>query len=1036
MPQDNLSLRTEIVTVPKQHWVDQRLDGYSDWSLPFWRELFQNSVDNGADRIDIRMGPADGRGAFGEAASVGRVVRVNFADNGTGMDEDTIRKVFFSAGASTKRGVDGKTGGFGTARIMLCWSQARYAIRTNGLFVEGDGSSFTCERTADAIATRRAMLTALEASGETARAAIVRADIAALEGGAADRKGAEFEIDIDPTEGTWNKVDEAKLRRRLTEYLEMSQVPAKVFLNGEEIKLETRRGPARRQLTAEIEGESVPFASVHLSESKKAKYKGKVIVRVNGAVMFTRDTEAQQQVIVELDPAMSRSVLTDSRDGMKGPFQDSFSAFMDTMAVDTQTALKEMEDRKYEVIRGSLGDMRILREDPAKAGEATPDEGTVTLEGAAVANFLENAIADEQRRHDKDVRGLKPIVPLQNAEVAATAGDALASVMEDVRANAASLLETVPESLRPEWEVFAAAAGRDPSRALASASPALAAHLLLEVRRREVTAGTAAGPVHVHDLHVLREDKFTGDKRMQYAMRVWKPTFWKVGDKAFGGGTSGHWNAPHQLFAVWTACVRYAVDILAQQHPSLAKDGGVKFATGWYFGKSKEEWNYETGRYEPRRTGAKYRKLDDGTHVFLLNPVLDSGEPAFDLAADDDAATNENGVSGMGRILALVKHEVAHAVSESHNERFASALTKLDSAFSQIRHIQGVHKAAKAAADAVAAAYGRGSSRLQAMDPDVFEGPVVAPEAPKGEAKGEKARSPRRLPRPAERLMAHAAPLAMGVIGAVASPENESLPGAREAMETLASASTVNPDGTRTIDCDRLAAAELAVSATMKEARIEAAGIARAAEAPEPSPEPVRAAPAASGWDSLESDLDFAAEHASTVSNLGDAFGAPPPREAASPPAPVANGWDDLDTAFDAASSYAVTGSLADLAGEGQVEVPMLPPPAPVLEPVAEPVRSASIPAPRAEPAPAAPLVGAEMSLDDFGFDTPLAAPAPVPVPPPAPPSPAPPPPAQAPLPPASPSGPPAVLVSDPRLDALLGEDFEIGDVSPSPMRR
>jgi hypothetical protein len=50
--------------------------------------------------------------------------RVRFADDGTGMTRRTLEEVFFALGRTTKDGED-SIGGFGRARIILCFAPGR-----------------------------------------------------------------------------------------------------------------------------------------------------------------------------------------------------------------------------------------------------------------------------------------------------------------------------------------------------------------------------------------------------------------------------------------------------------------------------------------------------------------------------------------------------------------------------------------------------------------------------------------------------------------------------------------------------------------------------------------------------------------------------------------------------------------------------------------------------------------------------------------------------------------------------------------------
>src|SRR3546814_15961123 len=92
-----------------------------------------------------------GKGSFGRDPSLDNVVRIVFDDDGCGMDRDVLDDVYFAPGETTKK--DGEfTGGYGRARLMTCFSQVRYGIRTHDCGVEGDGPDYTNLATDDGLA--------------------------------------------------------------------------------------------------------------------------------------------------------------------------------------------------------------------------------------------------------------------------------------------------------------------------------------------------------------------------------------------------------------------------------------------------------------------------------------------------------------------------------------------------------------------------------------------------------------------------------------------------------------------------------------------------------------------------------------------------------------------------------------------------------------------------------------------------------------------------------------------------------------------
>jgi hypothetical protein len=104
---------------------------YSNGMRCFWRELIQNSVDamNGVGKIIINI-----------IKLSDTKCRVEFIDNGKGMNRDILENVFFSLGNTTKG--QGKIGGFGKARIALFFAQDSYSIETQNMFVIGSAGSY------------------------------------------------------------------------------------------------------------------------------------------------------------------------------------------------------------------------------------------------------------------------------------------------------------------------------------------------------------------------------------------------------------------------------------------------------------------------------------------------------------------------------------------------------------------------------------------------------------------------------------------------------------------------------------------------------------------------------------------------------------------------------------------------------------------------------------------------------------------------------------------------------------------------------
>lgn len=318
----------KTLIVPKAFFQTHRRSGYTNWRFAYWRELFQNSTDAGANRFDITMTEIDAVGTFGRSPPPHKVLRVTFADNGHGMTRDVLENVFFALGRTTKTGDDGMTGGFGTARIMFCCSQDRCEIHTGGMRVEADGAEYAIE----------------EVSRDHPDHV---------------RNGCRFVIDIDLSAGEQPIPDQDTMTHELIRYLSMSQIPGTVMLNGEEMKHRALRGKVRRYLHAK--GEIGGFASVHLSASDD-EHQGTVIVRQRGSAMYARRLYGlKQRVIVEIDPHRAREILTENRGSMHDAYSDVLDEMVNALIVDTRTAMSDKKTGQVIDYAGSLGKIRISR---------------------------------------------------------------------------------------------------------------------------------------------------------------------------------------------------------------------------------------------------------------------------------------------------------------------------------------------------------------------------------------------------------------------------------------------------------------------------------------------------------------------------------------------------------------------------------------------------------------------------------------------------------------------------------------------------
>lgn len=272
---------------------------YSSPATGFWRELIQNSVDNRARRIDVLI----------EAVKSSReLVRVRFSDNGTGMDRATLEDVFFCLGETTKSDTS-TIGGFGRARLLTCFAQESYSIRTQNLEVIGAGADYEISQV--------------------------------------DRffKGCEFDIVVHlPTMRAlpYNDYEEpeTRIRQALLNYLSKCQFSSalEVVINGERYTNYLMKRQKRGDLS---------FGSIHVVQNPQS-HSSYMHVRVSGVLMFEKylyGTDAC--VIVEIDPQRSRQVLLSNRDGLQREYVNELDTLVQRLAVDNLSAL---DKRRSETI--------------------------------------------------------------------------------------------------------------------------------------------------------------------------------------------------------------------------------------------------------------------------------------------------------------------------------------------------------------------------------------------------------------------------------------------------------------------------------------------------------------------------------------------------------------------------------------------------------------------------------------------------------------------------------------------------------------
>lgn len=271
-------------------FFENEIRNYSFWEQAFWRELFQNSIDAGANKIDISY------------EKINNHCIVSFRDNGKGMNKNILENVFFNLGTTTKNSSD-SVGGFGRARIILCFAQTDYTIQTQNCSASGSGANYEIFEDDNYY------------------------------------HGCKFLITI-PLNKFYSNFE--KFEQSLFEYLSLSNIKAKININNTSYDY--------IPLIARGKKKELSFGTAYANKSSDDK--NKIIFRVNGVAMFTRYTSAPINVIVEINPAESRKVLLSNRDSLTWKCTDEVEKFCDLIAKETLSAFRD-KSQGEEIVIGS-----------------------------------------------------------------------------------------------------------------------------------------------------------------------------------------------------------------------------------------------------------------------------------------------------------------------------------------------------------------------------------------------------------------------------------------------------------------------------------------------------------------------------------------------------------------------------------------------------------------------------------------------------------------------------------------------------------
>jgi hypothetical protein len=705
---------TNSLTVDKEFLRKERSQLYADFTIAFWRELFQNSVDAGATKITIAIEERQPRRYGGQGAPA-KVTSVVFVDNGHGMTEQVLNDVYFKMGRSTKDADGSSIGGFGRARIMTCFSQESYSILTRDRFVNGDGALFQHGSITQQVAMLEKMRDELKDS--TAEEAAI--DLLGIENDLSiltdlstgsvkymsgdGFPGCRVHVDIDPTPSKSYYARSGTLenmRAALREYLSESQLQCTVEVNGkpseeffglsEGTKLQARKGPVRRVLKIDGPDGGIPFATVHTSEGKKAEFKGSLIVRVNGASMYKKEIHGlESQVILEIDPTRSRDALNSNRDGLKREFDREVDKLIADLTLDTMSALKD-KSSKVEVISGEKGGITSMAPDinePIARNFTFGDEDRVIERMAKAPRITSReALHNVGLHHDHLERLLEKTYHAEgffNDYIAHYHGNE-----DDLHAQLRQLRDGLYDARRDvEW-FFDNAGDLARNWVLSGLS------MRFEEERRQRQEEMDARIKGVHDIYISME---SSNARTKAAARRHHPTNWDV--------ETGNGKAMRSLLAVWTAACKVSMESLFDLRPAM---GAIVWSTGFIY--SLPDYIDQGDKSRKVSTAAQCVRLENAEYRLLINPVNEDGTLRFSLTNERD----------LRRILALAKHEVGHVLEMYHNETFANIITDIDGEVDQ----RVAFKRMKAEYAAVTAAYSEGRARVHALDKE--EGPRPA----------------------------------------------------------------------------------------------------------------------------------------------------------------------------------------------------------------------------------------------------------------------------------------------------------------------
>lgn len=310
------------------NFFKKELRSYSNFAVAFWRELIQNAVDANCSTIQISIQQEEGS----------TEAKIVFTDNGCGMTESVLNDVYFRLGETTKGDDESNIGGFGRARILTCFAHRYYKIHTLDNVVVGGGATYNISKSSEYVG------------------------------------GCSLEIEVDAVDNYEHRID---MKKALTNYLACCQLPCVVYINGEKYT----EWMYRRQVAKVLD-----FGTVHANSNGRLNM---MFVRVSGVMMFSKYVGCSKQVILEINPENSRSVLVSNRDSLSYRYEQELDRFISSLAVNARSALKEVKE-PYSVYSGS----NYFVEEFSEEEKEVEKQNNVEVECASVVQEKTSSLID------------------------------------------------------------------------------------------------------------------------------------------------------------------------------------------------------------------------------------------------------------------------------------------------------------------------------------------------------------------------------------------------------------------------------------------------------------------------------------------------------------------------------------------------------------------------------------------------------------------------------------------------------------------